>query len=40
MVSYDFSGEEVYKAMVNSSVGWWHDRTAGGPHHLEVATPE
>lgn len=29
MVSYDFSGEEVYKGMANSSVGWYPDRVTG-----------
>lgn len=40
MASYDFSGEEVYKAMVNSSVGWYHARTAGSHLILKWKPPE
>ncbi|MFB6188140.1 MAG: type II toxin-antitoxin system HicA family toxin [Halobacteriaceae archaeon] len=40
MASQDFSGEEIYKAMVNSSVGWVPVRTTGDHMILRWDAPE
>jgi len=40
MVSYDFSGEEVAKAMLNSSVGWYPARTVGDHWILKWEPPD
>lgn len=40
MASRDFSGEEVYKGMVNSNVSWVHVRTVGDHVILKWEPPD